>query len=77
MTVALDNKAVEIHVESLLRQRRYKLSLAADMARVANNGQLRQAAVKLNGYAPLRRITIDMLAVRAETAMNGSEAAYA
>ena len=77
MAVTFDNQTVEIHVESLLRQRRYQLTLTPDMAGVAYYGQLRQAAVKLDGYAPFGRIAVDVLAVGAESAVNGTETAYA
>ena len=57
-------------------KRRYKLAAASYVARVADKGYLRHAALELYGYAPPGRIAVYVLAIGAESAVYGTEAAH-
>ena len=70
-------KAVEIHVKSLLRQRGNQLTAASDMTRVAYERQTGYATFQLNRYAPFRNIPVEVVSIRTESTVNGTETAYA
>ena len=56
VAVALDDEAVEAQVHGLLAQRGDELALAADVARVADDGQVGDAAAQFDGDVPLRQV---------------------
>ena len=69
-------QSVETHVERLLRKRRYQLALAAYVAWVADKGHVGEASAQLDGYVPLRLVAVDVLAVGAESSVDGAELTY-
>ena len=68
--MAFYHQACELHIESLLRERAYELSFASHMAWVAYDGEIGDAAMKLNRDVPLRRIPVDAFAIETESPVN-------
>ena len=71
----LDDQAVESEVHGLLRERGHQLAFAADVARVAEDRQLRQPAVQLDGDRPHRVIAVEALVDGGEAAVNDAQPA--
>ena len=72
--MTLYHQAVKAHVKSLLGQRGNQFTLATHMRRVAQDGEAVKPPVQLNGYVPLRVVTVEVLAVGTETTMDGPQA---
>ena len=75
--MALDDKAVEAHVEGLLRQRGDQFAFASDMGGIDDDRQRREAQAQFGRNVPLRHVAVEMLAVCAESAVDSSQPAYA
>ena len=69
--VALDDESVEAEVHGLLRQRGDELAPSANVAGVAEDGQLGDAATQLDGHVPHGQVAVDGLLERAEAAVDG------
>ena len=73
--VRLDDQAVESEVHGLLRERCDQFTLAADVARVAEDRQRRQTPVQLDGDGPHRMVAVEALVDRGESAVDGAQTA--
>ena len=73
VAVAFDNQTVETEVHSLLTKRCDEFALTTDVAGIADDRQVRDAATQLDGDMPLRQIAVQLLVVTAETAMDGCQ----
>ena len=71
--VALYDQTVEAQVHSLLAERSDEVAATADVARVADDRQLRNAAVQLDRNLPHREIAVDLLVEAGETAVDGTK----
>ena len=69
--------AAEAEVHGLLRKGGDQFALAADVARVAEDGQRRQTAVQLARNGPHGVVAVEALVDRGEAAVDGSDAADA
>ena len=72
--MAFHHQAVETEVHGLLAKRGDEFSHAADMARVAEDRQIGDAAAQFYGDMPHRRVAIEAFFVRRKTAMDNSQA---
>ena len=61
--MALNNQAVEAQIQSLLAQRRNEVAAPTNVAGIANEGQLGNAAAQLNRDLPHGQIAICFLSI--------------
>ena len=73
VAVRLDNQAVETQVHRLLAKGSDQLALASDVAGIAENRQVGHAAAQLDRDVPQRQVAVDLLVVRAETAVDSRQ----
>ena len=60
-TVALDDKTIKTEIHSLLTQWCYQVATSTDVAWVADDRQLRNAAMQFDRNLPHRQVAIDLL----------------
>ena len=75
--VCLDDQSVEPQIHGLLREGGDQLAAPADMARVAEYLQPREAAVQLDGDRPHRVVAVEAFVDRREPAVDDTQAADA
>ena len=73
LAMTLHDQSVEAKVHGLLAQRCNQFAASADMTRVADDGQFRDAAAQLDGNLPHRHVTVDLLVVGREAAVDGTQ----
>ena len=71
--VRFDDQPVEAQVHGLLRKRCYQFAFTADVARIAQQRQLRQPAAQFDRDVPLGLVAVDRAVVAAESAVDGSQ----
>lgn len=59
IAVGFDDKSVEVQVERLLRDGSYQFAFAADVARVAEDGEVGVSAAKFDRNMPERSVAVD------------------
>lgn len=59
IAVGFDDKSVEVQVERLLRDRSYQFAFTADVARVAEDGEVGVPAAKFDRNMPERSVAVD------------------
>ena len=67
------NQTVEVQVHSLLAKRGYQFTLSSDMARVAEDRQIRNAATQFDRNVPLGEVAVYLFIVAAETAVDSTQ----
>ena len=72
VAVTLDNQSVEAQIHSLLAEWSYQFALSTYMAGVADDGQVRDASAQFNGDMPLGQVTVELLVIAAESAVDGT-----
>ena len=65
----LDDETVESKVHGLLAERSDEVSFPADVAGVADDGQVGETPAQLDGNVPLRQVAVDAFVVGAEPAV--------
>ena len=73
VAMALGDDTVEAQVHGLLTKRGYQLTLAADVRRVAEDRQVGDASAQLDGDVPLGQVAVNLLVVRREATVNGTQ----
>ena len=73
VAVRFDDQSVEVQVHRLLTERCNQFAFTADMAGVANDGQVWHTATQLDSNMPEREVTIHLLVERTEPAMYRSD----
>ena len=71
--MALGNDTVESQVHGLLAERSYQFTFATDVRRVAEDRQFGDATTQFDRDVPLREVAVNLLVVRGETTMDGTE----
>ena len=77
VAVALDDESVEAQVHCLLAEGGDEFAFAADVAGVAEDGQVGDASAQLDGDVPLRQVAVYLLVVGGEAAVDGCHAFHA
>ena len=74
VAVAFNDEAVKAEVHGLLAERSHQFACSADVARVADDGEVRTAATEFDGDVPHGQVAVDFLFVGGEAAVNHAEA---
>ena len=63
VAMAFHHQSVEAQVHSLLAQRSHQLPSTSNVARVTDNGQIRNTPAQLYRYLPHRQVSVNLLVV--------------
>ena len=77
IAVAFDHEAVQAHIHRLLAERSNQVATSADVARVANHGQLRKPTLQFDWDLPHRLVAVQLLFVAAEAPVDCAKLLYA
>ena len=76
IAMALYNQTINTQVHRLLTQRSNQLSTTTDMTGVANHGKVGITTTQLNGNLPHRKVAVNLLIIRREATVNGTQSLY-
>ena len=74
VAMAFGDDTVEAQVHGLLAERSHQFTLATDVRWVAEDRQIGDATTQFDRNVPLRKVAINLLVVRRETTMDGTQA---